>query len=140
MLREITSTLNTLVKRVESTESGLKKVQDKLQQSCSSRSSSGESFKAKDDVPLVIRVSFLTVRMYFLFAKHLSTRHIPQRILQTHVVCMYVCGTLEECSYYFTHYVQTYMLTCSSVMILTNFTAPQQALCSVRLYAVYTYG
>lgn len=88
MLREITSTLNTLVKRVESTESGLKKVQDKLQQSCSSRSSSGESFKAKDDVPLVIRVSFLTVRMYFLFAKHLSTRHIPRHILQIHV-CMW---------------------------------------------------
>ena len=64
VLREITSTLNILVKRVESTESGLKKVQDKLQQSCSSRSSSGESFKAKDDVPLVIRVSFLTVSVY----------------------------------------------------------------------------
>ena len=57
VLRDITSTLNTLVSRAESTESGLKEVQDKLEQSCSS--SSGESFKAKDDVPLVIRVSFL---------------------------------------------------------------------------------
>ena len=64
VLREIISTLNTLVKRVESTESGLKKVQDKLQQSCTSRSSSGQSFKAKDDVALVIRVSFLTVSVY----------------------------------------------------------------------------
>lgn len=130
VLREITSTLNTLVKRVESTESGLKKVQDKLQQSCSSRSSSGESFKPKDDVPLVIRVSYLTVRVFLLFMctflvncqapyheAYNSTSHLAD------TCSLYVCGTLKECNY--SHTMLKRMITCSSVITLRNLrTAP----------------
>ena len=62
VLREITSTLNYLVKRVESTENGLKKVQDKLEQSNSS--SCGESAKSKDEVPLIVRVGTLRAILY----------------------------------------------------------------------------
>ena len=56
VLREITATLNTLVKRVEATESGLRKVQNKLDQSSPS-SSSESSSSAKTRVPLIVRVS-----------------------------------------------------------------------------------
>ena len=71
-LKEITSTLNTLVKRVESTEHSLKEVQTKLQQSCTP-SSSGES-ATKDDVPLIVRVR--TVTLVLLLVREITSIYL----------------------------------------------------------------
>ena len=55
VLHEITATLNTLVKRVESTETGLKVVQQKLEHGFSTPSSS-DSSPRQEKVPNIVRV------------------------------------------------------------------------------------
>lgn len=56
VLQEITGVLNTLVKRVESTEKEIKGVKIKLESSSMNSSTSDSTTKRKEAIPLVVRV------------------------------------------------------------------------------------
>ena len=78
VLHEITATLNTLVKRVESTETGLKVVQQKLERGFSTPSSS-DSSPGREKVPNIVRVRNVCLPIQAYIMQFLSYPPCSQR-------------------------------------------------------------